>query len=158
MKQLSTISIFLYVLSYFFFISNPQKYAMFFGIAIVFAMIVAIWQLHELYRIVSERTLGPHLYDSLSINSSKCSDWSSQCDDDEPIKFDWVASNFPSMGTAYSARQRSDFPCLVWQNRFERFTLYDIPQPHLKTRGDVRLLVAALGKPLPLDRPPNQEA
>jgi hypothetical protein len=87
--------------------------------------------------------------------SSDCS--SSQLDDDEPITFDWVASNFPSMGAAYSARQRNDFPCLVWQNRFERFTLYDKPQPHLKTRGDVRRLVAALGKPLPLDRPPNRE-
>lgn len=81
----------------------------------------------------------------------------SQCDDDEPITSDWVASNFPSMGAAYSARQRSDFPCLVWESRFERFTLYGKPQPHLKTRGDVRRLVAALGKPLPLDRPPNRE-
>lgn len=76
-------------------------------------------------------------------------------DDSEPITFDWVASNFPSMGAAYSARRHSQCPHLVWLNRFERFTLYDHPQTHLKTRGDVRLLVAALGCDLPLDRPAN---
>ena len=87
--------------------------------------------------------------------SSHCS--SSQCDDDEPITFDWVASNFPSMGPQYNARQRQEIPCLVWQNRFERFTLYDRPQPHLRTRGDVRRLVSALGCPIPLNKPPNRE-
>lgn len=80
-----------------------------------------------------------------------------ESDDDEPITSDWVASNFPSMGPQYSARQRSDIPCLTWVNRFERFTLHDVPQTHLKTRGDVRRLVAALGKSIPLDRPPRAE-
>ena len=74
-------------------------------------------------------------------------------DDDEPITFNWVASNFPSMGPQYSARQHRDCPQLVWLNRFERFTLYDNPQTHLKTRGDVRRLVSALGCKLKLDRP-----
>jgi len=66
-------------------------------------------------------------------------------DDGLPITNTWVALNFPSMGEAYSARQRSDLPCLVWQNRFERFTLYDNPLPHIKTRGQLRQLCRALG-------------
>lgn len=76
-------------------------------------------------------------------------------DDEEPITFEWVASNFPSMGSQYSARQHSDCPQLKWLNRFERFTLYDQPQNHLKTRGDVRKLVDALGCKIPLDNPAN---
>lgn len=76
-------------------------------------------------------------------------------DDSDPITFDWVASNFPSMGPQYSARQHKQCPQLKWLNRFERFTLYDEPQPHLKTRGDVRRLVAALGCRIALNRPAN---
>lgn len=76
-------------------------------------------------------------------------------DESELITFDWVASNFQSMGAAHSARRHPECPQLVWLNRFERFTLYDHPQTHLKTRGDVRRLVAALGCNLPLDRPAN---
>lgn len=74
-------------------------------------------------------------------------------DDKKPITFDWVASNFPSKGAAYSARQHPKCPQLVWENRFERFTLYNHPQTHLRTRGDVRRLVAALGCDISLDRP-----
>jgi hypothetical protein len=66
-------------------------------------------------------------------------------DDNEPITADWVFSNFPSAGEQFSARQHPECPQLVWHNRFERFLLYDHPQAHLKTRGDVRRLVAALG-------------
>lgn len=63
----------------------------------------------------------------------------------EPITSQWVASNFPLMRPGHSARQHSGCPQLVWQSRFERFTLYDHPQLHLKTKGDVHRLVAALG-------------
>lgn len=78
-------------------------------------------------------------------------------DSEELITFDWVASNFPSMGAAYSARQHPKCKKLIWQNRFGRFVLGDEPQYQLRTRGDVRNLVASLGVELPLDRPPNPE-
>ena len=73
-------------------------------------------------------------------------------DDNYRITQAWVAANLPSMGEQYSARQHGECPQLVWENRFERFTLYGHPQPHLKTRGDVRRLVAALGSGLELNR------
>lgn len=67
-----------------------------------------------------------------------------QPDDDELLDEKWVFANFPSKGEQYSARCKPDLPQLVWLNRFERFTLYDVPQPHIKTRGQVRLLLRAL--------------
>jgi hypothetical protein len=76
-------------------------------------------------------------------------------DDGEPLTFDWVASNFPSMGAAYSARCHPACPQLVWLNRFARFELYRHAQTHLKTRGDVRRLVQALGCVVSLARPPD---
>lgn len=63
----------------------------------------------------------------------------------DPITEEWVFANFPSMGPQYSARQHPNCPQLVWQNRFERFVLYSHPQTQLKTRGDVRRLIIALG-------------
>lgn len=75
-------------------------------------------------------------------------------DDNEPITFDWVASNFGNMGAAYSARRRADLPELVWQNRAQRFVLNGEVQ-QLKTRGDVRKLVTSLGCSAKLDRPPD---
>ena len=65
-------------------------------------------------------------------------------DDHEPITTDWVFANFPSIGRQYSARQRKDCNSLVWQNRFERFTLFEQPVPQLKTRGSVRMLLFVL--------------
>ena len=73
-------------------------------------------------------------------------------DDEEPITVAWVFLNFPSKGEAYSARSHTKLPHFVWLNRFEKFVLYDHPQTHLKTRGDVRRLVTALGCDLKLDR------
>lgn len=61
----------------------------------------------------------------------------------EPITEEWVFNYFPSKGEQYSARERPDCPGLIWQNRFERFTLFNTPL-QLKTRGQVRLLVWAL--------------
>ena len=78
-----------------------------------------------------------------------------ETDDGELISSDWVAANFPSMGPQYSARQRDDIPCITWQNRFERFVLYGNPQLQLKTRGDVRRLVAALGYMVSLNELPR---
>jgi hypothetical protein len=76
-------------------------------------------------------------------------------DDNDSVTPEWVYANFPSMGVQYSARRLHELPNLVWLNRFERFTLYDDPQTHLRTRGDVRRLVAALGCNKPLNAPPR---
>ena len=79
-------------------------------------------------------------------------------DDSEPITFAWVATHFPSKGAQYSARRHPKCPTLEWLNRFERFVLYDEPQVHLKTRGDVRRLVKALGYDLELSSYVNPNA
>lgn len=81
-------------------------------------------------------------------------------DDDEPITSEWVMSNFPSMGPQYSARQHPECSSLVWQTRFNRFVLYygfDFFETELKTRGEVRRLVKALGVDIPLNNPPNPD-
>lgn len=65
-------------------------------------------------------------------------------DDDELIDNAWVFANFRSMGPQYSARRHRDCEFLVWENRFERFTLWNNPVPQLKTRGDVRMLLFVL--------------
>lgn len=85
-------------------------------------------------------------------------DASNDSDDNVPITFDWVVTHFPSKGPQYSARRHPKCPQLEWLNRFERFTLYNDPQPQLKTRGDVRRLVKALGSDLGLSSHVNPNA
>jgi hypothetical protein len=77
-------------------------------------------------------------------------------DADEPITQNWVFANFPSEGVQYSSRKRQDAPYLVWVNRMEHFKLYDNPVPHLKTRGDVRNLMHAMGFKGSLNQKPNR--
>lgn len=77
-------------------------------------------------------------------------------DDDEPITADWVFANFKSMGPQYSARQRIDAEAFVWQNRFERFTLFGAPIPQVKTRGQIRMLMWVLDGIDDLNKPANQ--
>jgi hypothetical protein len=77
-------------------------------------------------------------------------------DDDELITPDWVYRNFGSMGPQYSARQRMDAEAIKWQNRFERFTLFDQPIPQVKTRGQIRMLMFVIAGVTDLNKPANR--
>ena len=80
------------------------------------------------------------------------------CDDNDLITPEWVYVNFPSMGEQYSARQRNDAKYLVWENRFERFTLYGNPVPQLKTKQQVRSLLYVLSGIDDLFREPEHDS
>lgn len=77
-------------------------------------------------------------------------------DDGELITADWVYRNFGSMGPQYSARQRMDAKAIVWQNRFERFTLFGEPIPQVKTRGQIRMLMFVIAGVTDLNKPSNR--
>lgn len=76
-------------------------------------------------------------------------------DDNELLTPEWVYANFGSMGQQYSARQRMDAKAVVWENRFERFTLFGHPVPQIKTRGQIRMLIFTLTSINDLTRQPN---
>lgn len=76
-------------------------------------------------------------------------------DDGELITPEWVFANFGSMGPQYSARQRMDAQAIKWQNRFERFTLFDEPLPQIKTRGQIRMLMFVIAGVTDLNKPAN---
>lgn len=85
-------------------------------------------------------------------SGASCS-YTALSDDDELITPDWVYANFDSMGPQYSARQRMDAKAIVWENRFERFTLFNQPIPQVKTRGQIRMLMFVIAGVTDLTKP-----
>jgi len=77
-------------------------------------------------------------------------------DDTELITPEWVYANFGVMGPQYSARQRMDAKAIKWQNRFERFVLFDQPLPQIKTRGQIRMLMFVIAGVSDLTKPANR--
>ena len=65
-------------------------------------------------------------------------------EDAEPITTEWIATIFDPIRPQDACYRFGKFGELVWLCRFGRITLYDHPQPNIKTRGQLRRLIAAL--------------